>query len=211
VREKGFKHSEETKRKMSFAHKKEKLSKETRQKMSEAQKGKKLSEETRQKTSEARKKENLSEETRRKRSETMKGRKLAVEHRRRISVARKGMKFTREHKRKLREAYDGRWDGELNPNWKGGTTPQNMKIRKSIEFRLWREAVFARDNFTCQKYGVKGCMLHAHHIQNFSQYPELRFAIDNGVTLSEKAHKEFHRKYGRRGNTREQLEEFLSS
>ena len=80
--------------------------------------------------------------------------------------------------------------------WKGGISKQNEKMRKGIEFRLWREAVFARDNFTCQKYGIKGGELHPHHIQNFAQYPELRFAIDNGITLSEKAHKEFHKKYG---------------
>ena len=77
--------------------------------------------------------------------------------------------------------------------WKGGISKQNEKMRKGIEFRLWREAVFARDNFTCQKYGIKGGELHPHHIQNFAQYPELRFAIDNGITLSEKAHKEFHK------------------
>ena len=79
----------------------------------------------------------------------------------------------------------------------------------SIDFRLWREAVFARDNWICQKYGLRGGKLHPHHIQNFAQYPELRFAIDNGITLSEKAHKEFHKKYGIKNNTKGQLEEFL--
>ena len=78
-----------------------------------------------------------------------------------------------------------------------------------MEFRLWREAVFARDNWTCQKYGIKGGRLHPHHIKNFSEYPELRFAVDNGITFSEKAHKEFHKKYGIKNNTKEQLEEFL--
>ena len=87
--------------------------------------------------------------------------------------------------------------------------PELSKIRLSIEYRLWREAVFARDNWTCQKYEIKGCVLHAHHIQNFIQFPELRFAIDNGITLSKKAHKEFHKKYGNQNNTKEQIIEFL--
>ena len=99
--------------------------------------------------------------------------------------------------------------GKNNPNWRGGTTPENIKIRTSIEYRLWREAIFARDNWICQKTGIKGGKLNPHHIKNFSKYPELRFAIDNGITLSEKAHKEFHKKYGIKNNTREQLIEFL--
>ena len=99
--------------------------------------------------------------------------------------------------------------GEKSSQWKGGITPGNKKIRNSIEFRLWREAVFARDNWTCQKYHIRGYKLHSHHIRNFAQYPELRFAIDNGITLSEKAHNEFHKIYGKKNNTREQLDEFL--
>jgi len=92
----------------------------------------------------------------------------------------------------------------------GNKTPKDKKIRKSIEYSLWREAVFARDNWTCQKTGVKGGRLHPHHIYNFAQYPELRFAIDNGITLSEKSHIEFHKKYGKTNNTKEQIIEFLS-
>ena len=32
---------------------------------------------------------------------------------------------------------------------------------------------------------------------------------DNGITLSEKTHKEFHKKYCKKNNTREQLDEFI--
>lgn len=122
----------------------------------------------------------------------------------------KGKKHTVKTKKKLSKSFSG----EKHWNWKGGITPENRKIKNGIEYRLWREAVFARDNWTCQKSGIKSGMgkaiiLHPHHIKNFSKYPELRFAIDNGITLSEKAHDEFHKIYGRRNNTKEQLEEFL--
>jgi len=65
------------------------------------------------------------------------------------------------------------------------------------------------NGYTCQKIGIKGGHLVAHHIQNFAQFPELRFAIDNGITLSKQAHNEFHKRYGRKNNNREQLDEFL--
>lgn len=104
-----------------------------------------------------------------------------------------------------------RMKGSKNYRWRGGITPENIKIRNSIQSRLWRKSVFGRDYYTCQKYKIKGIKLAAHHIKNFPEYPELRFAIDNGITLSEKAHIEFHKKYGRKNNTKEQIEEFLSN
>jgi len=96
--------------------------------------------------------------------------------------------------------------------WKGGITPENIKIRHSLEMKLWRKSVFERDNFTCQKYNTKvSGSLRAHHINNFADFPELRTSIENGITLSEKAHIEFHKKYGFKNNSREQLQEFLNN
>jgi len=103
------------------------------------------------------------------------------------------------------------WKGKKNPNWKGGITSINILIRNSANYKLWRKACFQRDNFTCQKYGISGGRLVVHHINNFADFPELRFAIDNGITLSEKAHREFHKRYGKHNNTREQLNEFLKN
>ena len=114
-----------------------------------------------------------------------------------------GKKASIETRKKQSKAHKG----ENHWNWQGGINSISDTIRKSIDFRLWREAVFARDNYTCQKTGIKGGRLVAHHINNFAQFPELRFVIDNGITLSKKAHTEFHKIYGTKNNNKEQIED----
>jgi hypothetical protein len=102
-----------------------------------------------------------------------------------------GKKMSKEHRIKMGIAHKG----EKNNHWKGGISTENHKLRTSIEFRLWREAVFARDNWTCQNCKIKGNELHPHHIKSFSKYPELRFAIDNGITLCSICHRKLHFKH----------------
>ena len=92
---------------------------------------------------------------------------------------------------------------------KGNRTSKNERARDSKEFDLWRGAVFARDDWICQKCGQKGEQLHPHHIFNFATYLDLRFAINNGITLCQECHREFHKQYGQRNNTEEQINEFL--
>ena len=72
-------------------------------------------------------------------------------------------------------------------------TPQNKRIRGSEEYKQWREAVFARDDWTCQRCGKRSkknqyIVIHAHHIKPFAVFPELRFEVDNGETLCKKCH-----------------------
>ena len=184
---KGSHHSKETKRKIS----------NTKKGTLAWNKGKPYSEEVRKKISEGHKgqipwnkgKTNVySEQTKKRISKSLFGRKLSEE---------------------VRQNMRGR-KGRLNPAWKGGITPLTILIRNSLETKLWRKSVFERDNFTCQKYGIrKSGELIAHHINNFSDFPELRFAIDNGITLSEKAHKEFHKRYGIKNNTKKQIDDFI--
>ena len=72
--------------------------------------------------------------------------------------------------------------------WKGGITPINKAIRNSLKFKLWRESVFKRDNWTCVWCGQWGGILHADHIKMFALYLKLRFFILNGQTLCKNCH-----------------------
>jgi len=149
-------------------------------------------------------------------SEAQIGKYVSEETRKRLSDSHKGKKTWNKGTKGKVKPNSGSFgprdtSRENNVNWKGGIAKESDMIRHSIEGNLWRNSVFARDGYTCQKTKIKGGSLVAHHILNFSSHPELRFAIDNGITLSDKAHKEFHRKYGNRNNNREQLDEFLQN
>jgi len=195
---------EEVRIKISMAQKGKKISEEHKKKLSIFHKGKKLSEETRQKISYA--KRHLSEETRRKMSEAhigqaswnkglsgYKTKPCSEERKRKISLANLGRKkkeFSIETRRRMSDARKG----EKSHFWRGGLTEQTLRIRHGLEYKLWREAIFARDNWTCIWCGRRSrkdehIELNADHIKPFSLYPELRFDITNGRTLCVDCHK----------------------
>lgn len=210
-----FKRTTDTKQKMSEAKMGNKnpmfgapSSEETRQKLSKIGQ-RPCKETTKKKISEALLGKKHTEERKRKNSESHKGKKrppFSKETRKNMSLASVGKPKSEEHKSKLSAAKLGI---KINV-WNGYITPENQRIRHDIEYRLWRESVFARDNWTCQKCKIKGGILHPHHIKNFARYPELRFSIDNGITLCKGCHRKFHNKYTTKNNTREQLEKFLN-
>lgn len=69
----------------------------------------------------------------------------------------------------------------------------NNAFRKTPEYIKWRNTIFKRDNYICQKCGQRGGKLNAHHIKHFAKHKDLRLNINNGITLCEKCHKEVHR------------------
>jgi len=58
------------------------------------------------------------------------------------------------------------------------------------EYKKWRKQVYTRDKFKCQWPGCScSKKLNAHHIKTWAEYPALRFALDNGITLCYNHHK----------------------
>ena len=74
---------------------------------------------------------------------------------------------------------------------------RSIRDRGGEEYRVWRLSVFRRDDFTCQKCGKRGDW-EAHHIVQWVVSKELRYDVDNGITLCKSCHKKEHKHRVRR-------------
>lgn len=103
---------------------------------------------------------------------------------------------TQATRQKLRIANLGprRW------NWKGGITPDRVRLRISLDMKIARENCFKRDNYTCRSCGESGGRLNAHHIWPFQRFPEWKYELWNLLTLCKRCHDAFHKAAG--GNAR---------
>ena len=83
--------------------------------------------------------------------------------------------------------------GSNNNRWKGGITPENLKVRWSVKMKNFRNEIFKRDNYTCKSCGRTRksgdrVILNIHHIKSFAIHKELRFDKDNVITLCLECH-----------------------
>lgn len=142
-------------------------------------------------------------------SESLEGREINWANK--ISKSLEGRELSEETKEKIGEAHRGKeswckgmtkqshpdkitWgvSGEDHHAWKGGVSSEHKKIRESKEYTNWRESVFERDGYTCQKCKQIGGNLNAHHIKPFAEFENERFNTDNGVTLCRECHMNLH-------------------
>jgi len=72
------------------------------------------------------------------------------------------------------------------------STDQNEKQRQLFKNSGLREECFKKYNYTCNKCGIKGGTLNAHHMKHWKDYPDLRFDINNLICLCEECHKKEH-------------------
>lgn len=73
----------------------------------------------------------------------------------------------------------------------------NKQHRLSVDWKIWREKVFIRDNYTCQKCFRRGIYIEPHHLITVKECIEkdnklLIYNTDNGLTLCRDCHKQIH-------------------
>lgn len=159
----------------------------------------------------------------------LRGYKHTEQAKKNMSLGKRGQIFSLEHKINLSKAQTGKRQsketiekrkkslprGEKHHAWVKEKTPEDRALDKRRgrhvpEFRTWSEHVKQRDNYTCQISGKIGGELTSHHLNGWKNFPEQRFDISNGITISEQYHDLFHRIYGKGNNTKEQFDDFLT-
>lgn len=80
--------------------------------------------------------------------------------------------------------------GERSVHWKKDrSTLAKRQERDDGRYRDWRKSVWLRDNFKCRIASSDCCgRIEAHHILPWRDYPELRYELNNGITLCHAHH-----------------------
>ena len=184
-----------------------KRSKETIRKLSIANTGKKASDETKKKQSdEMKRRHSLGMYSK----NGMLGKKHSDETKKKMRLAHLGKKhktMSSKGRGNISKSHIGQvpWNkgmvghnsGKNNPNWKGGVSRDTHSTTRP-EYKKWRNAVFDRDDYTCQNKccphcgNIKGIYLEAHHIKHWAKNKELRYDVNNGITLYKKSHRKLY-------------------
>ena len=118
-----------------------------------------------------------------------------------------GKKATEETLKKRSISMTGKNSGSNHPNWKGGTSSINARLRMSIHGVNWKKNIFKRDDYTCSICNKRGVELNAHHLKPFAELLNENniitveeglnnkniWDINNGITCCKSCHKEIHR------------------
>lgn len=140
------------------------------------------------------------------------GKKLSPEHREKVKKTLRpihkgqtyeevfGLEIATRIKEKMRLAKLGKkmpWNsvpervGEKSPRWIKDRSKIKISDRNHSDpqYKQWRKSVLIADNFKC-KIVDKNCKgrLEAHHILTWNDHPELRYYLNNGITLCHAHH-----------------------
>lgn len=147
------------------------------------------------------------QEHREKRALKLSGRILSLETRNRIALANLGKQKSPESKIKMSKSKLGHpvsketgkkislskmgkkrpdMTGKNNWNWIEDRSLLQKSNRNGKDFACseWRMLVYKRDGFKCKMNNKDCCKeIEAHHILPWRDYPELRYDVNNGITL----------------------------
>lgn len=124
---------------------------------------------------------------------------------------------TKEYKEKSASAKLGRNNpmygvtGDKHPQWNPELNDSDRISKRNYpEYTAWRSSVFERDGYACQVcLDTIGGNLNAHHINGYHWDEGGRTDINNGITLCDSCHKEFHSIYGYKYVNLFQFSQFL--
>ena len=80
--------------------------------------------------------------------------------------------------------------GEKHPRFNGGKAERKEAMSR-YEYKIWRTSVFKRDGYACKVCTSHG-RLNAHHIESWAKNADLRYSVDNGITLCNACHDKEH-------------------
>lgn len=101
------------------------------------------------------------------------------------------LNLTPEQRRQRRErARQFTRRGESSNFWKGGVTEERVSI--GAWTRTIAPQVHEKFDYICQKCGVQGGMLHAHHLLPVYAHPEKAYDFENLVSVCKSCHEEIH-------------------
>ena len=137
-----------------------------------------------------------SEETKTKIRLKLLGRKISPEIRKKMSEVQKGKVFSEERKKRISERMKGNKNGIGNKSGKGKigensnhwikdrTKLAKKQKRNDSAYIEWAKTIKVRDGWKC-KINNKDCngKIIAHHILRWSEFPELRYDVNNGIAL----------------------------
>lgn len=107
------------------------------------------------------------------------------------SSSKKGTKLSLEARKNMSAAMRIRFSDKIqHPRWKKDrTTLAKRQERNDSAYAEWRRQVWLRDDFKC-KIANPDCKgrIEAHHILSWRDYPELRYQVNNGITLCHTHH-----------------------
>ena len=121
-----------------------------------------------------------------------------------------GIMQTDEYKEKQRISKTGERNGMWNPDLTDEEREREKRhSRRYPGYQDFRKAVYERDGYACVHCGDDtGGNLVVHHLNGFHWDEGGRTEVDNGATLCNECHKEFHDIYGNRNNNLFQFAQF---